>query len=497
MTTPITPTSPSVAPPAMGVPQLGPGDTHDGFFLWGAPKAGKSGFIGALYGLSRGQDAERWTAHPKDCDDPHTQEIVLRAHEELRERRNTKTGVRDTPYRPLRLTLRKMKTGRQVGELRVALVDPAGEFSVDPSYRLSTAGKNLYRQVATSHGVLWLFEATPDGAASTLDRLLILEQLVALIEAGGAPQLDLPVAICLSKIDCLSPERREAALGNPTQALLDHLGATSLTWFEAVCPTLRCFAVSSAGVVPDKVRPIGLNDVLDWLEEQRARRVRTVQAAALRGRAIDLVKRWSGRAARGIALVAILAGAAYGGVRVAKTLRQPPGGTVAVADSNGAEPRTTQPPVDEASRNALPRRQASSSSTSRPRTTNAATPRPRESTGDVTRRGAVRPAPAFDARAERDSMRAAFEEGMAVRREGESGTRWFRRAYVHASRLIDRGRAGSREYTPERLIRARACLVGELGCPRSMVSEDLTWVLIYGDDSQRRTAVRLLERIGT
>ena len=173
MTAPTTPTSsfapPAVTPTPTPVPALGPGDTHDGFFLWGAPKAGKSGFIGALYGLSRGDDVERWTAHPKDCDDPHTQEMVLRAHEELSERRNTKTGVRDTPYRPLRLTLRKMKAGRQVSQLRVALVDPAGEFSVDPSHRLSSVGKQLYRQVATSHGVLWLFEATPDGAASTLD----------------------------------------------------------------------------------------------------------------------------------------------------------------------------------------------------------------------------------------------------------------------------------------------------------------------------------------
>ena len=86
---------------------------------------------------------------------------------------------------------------------------------------------------------------------------------------------------------------------NPTQALLDHLGPTSLTWFEAVCPTLRCFAVSSAGVVPDKVRPIGLNDVLDWLEEHRARRIRTARAAVVRGRALDLVKRWGVMMAKG------------------------------------------------------------------------------------------------------------------------------------------------------------------------------------------------------
>src|SRR5215211_2934745 len=331
-TTPTTSTSPVAPPSPTPVPALGPGDTHDGFFLWGAPKAGKSGFIGALYGLSRGEDVERWTAHPKDCDDPHTQEMVLRAHEELSERRNTKTGVRDTPYRPLRLTLRKMRAGRQVGELRVALVDPAGEFSVDPAHRLSSAGKHLYRQVATSHGVLWLFEATPDGSASTLDRLLILEQLVALIEAGGAPQLDLPVAICLSKIDCLTEQKRRAALSNPTQALLDHLGATSLTWFEAVCPTLRCFAVSSAGVVPDKVRPIGLNEVLDWLEEQRMRRIRAARTVAMRSRAIGVVKKWSVAVVRGTAMLAVMAGVAYGGAALVKKVFGP-AATNAAADT--------------------------------------------------------------------------------------------------------------------------------------------------------------------
>ena len=464
-----------MAPPSdTPVPMLGAGDTHDGFFLWGAPKAGKSGFIGALYGLSHGEDVDRWTAHPKDCDDPHTQEMVLRAHEELSERRNTKTGVRDAPYRPLRLTLRKMKAGRQVGELKVALVDPAGEFSVDPAHRLSSAGKYLYRQVATSHGVLWLFEATPDGRVSTLDRLLILEQLVALLEAGGAPQLDTPVAICLSKIDCLTEEKRRAALTNPTQALLEHLGATSLTWFEAVCPTLRCFAVSSAGVVPDKVRPIGLTDVLDWLEEQRARRIRTARATAVRSRTLDLVKRWGGMMAKGVMLAGVLVGSAYGGARVMTKLKEARAGTVAATSTPAPnEPISVTPP------------------------------RPREAAGDVARRTArpaarvVRaPGPTFDVRTERDSMRAAFEEGLAVQRDGESGATWFRRAYIHATRVIERGPAGSREYTPERLVRARSCILGRLDCPRSKMSEDLTWVLVFGDDAQRRTAVRLLERMG-
>jgi len=494
MTAPTTPTSPFAPPTVTPIPSLGPGDTHDGFFLWGAPKAGKSGFIGALYGLSRGEDVERWTAHPKDCDDPHTQEMVLRAHEELSARRNTKTGVRDTPYRPLRLTLRKMNAGRQVSELRVALVDPAGEFSVDPAHRISFAGKHLYRQVATSHGVLWLFEATPDGNASTLDRLLILEQLVALIEAGGEPQLDLPVAICLSKIDCLSEEKRRAALANPTQALLEHLGATSLTWFEAVCPTLRCFAVSSAGVVPDKVRPIGVNEVLDWLEEQRTRRIRAARTVAMRSRAIGVVKKWSGAVVRGTAMLAVMAGVAYGGAAVGKKVFGPAATNAAAdttagqrtltADASPARPKSTAPATPSApQRTTAPRNSA---------------PRPRESSGDVTRAPARRPGvlAVLDVKAERDSMRAAFAEGMAVQRDGESGKPWFRRAYVHASRVIERGTAGSREYTPERLLRARACVIGQLDCPRTTVSEDLTWVLVFGDNAQRRTAVRLLERIG-
>jgi hypothetical protein len=120
------------------------------------------------------------------------------------------------------------------------------------------------------------------------------------------------------------------------------------------------------------------------------------------------------------------------------------------------------------------------------------------SSGDVARRTARTPPrfAAFDVRAERDSMRAAFAEGLSVQRDGESGATWFRRAYVHATRVIERGSAGSREYTPERLIRARSCLLGQLDCPRSTMSEDLTWVLVFGDDAQRRTAVRLLERIG-
>ena len=65
MTAPTTPTSPVAPPPVTPVPALGPGDTHDGFFLWGAPKAGKSGFF---VGVNRGEADDRFRVAEKPED---------------------------------------------------------------------------------------------------------------------------------------------------------------------------------------------------------------------------------------------------------------------------------------------------------------------------------------------------------------------------------------------------------------------------------------------
>jgi hypothetical protein len=388
----------------------------------------------------------RWTAHPKDCDDAHTQEVLLRAFEELKERKNTKTGVRSDAYRPLRLTLRKMNGARESGTLRVALVDPAGEYSTDTAHRLSFAGKAIYRQVATSHGLLWLFEATPDGQPSALDRLMILEQLVSLLEAGDREQLELPVALCLSKIDCLAQERRASALEHPTAALLDHLGHTTLTWFEAVCPTLACFAISSAGNASGKVRPVGLNDVLDWFEQQRTRRVRAVQAHVWRGKIASMVRTAAGRLGRSATVLLIAMGVVVAGLGAWKSFA----GRADRAPGNGA----------------------------------------REVAGDV-----VPPPAPPNEREDRDDMTRSFQEALARRDVGEPSRALFRRAQAAATRLIDRGPAGSRGLIPLRYVRARSCILGDRGCAASEVREDLTWVLASGTAAERRDAVRMLAQI--
>lgn len=233
--------------------------------LWGAPAAGKTGVLGALYATSKSREPDRWEAHPKDCRDAYTQEQLLDAYEQLLDRAIAKTDVRKDGYRPLEFLLRQYRRGAPTGDaLRLSIVDPAGEYSTRTELGHTEHGRSLFARVAHGGGLLWLFSAAPDGAPATLDRLVVLRHLVALLEAADGPQLGIPVGLCLSKVDALPPDRREAALADPRAALLAHLGPTTFTWFEAACPRLKCFAISSAGTEPGRVRPVGLLPTLSW-----------------------------------------------------------------------------------------------------------------------------------------------------------------------------------------------------------------------------------------
>jgi hypothetical protein len=243
----------------------GTGGPPETLHLWGAPAAGKTGVLGALYATSKSREPDRWEAHPKDCRDAYTQEQLLDAYEQLLDRALVKTDVRKDGYRPLDFLLRQYRRGAPSGDtLRLSIVDPAGEYSVRTELGHTEHGRSLFARVAHGGGLLWLFSAAPDAGPATLDRLVVLRHLVALLEHAGGPQLGLPVGLCLSKVDALPPDRREAALTDPRAALLAHLGPTAFTWFEAACPRLRCFAISSAGTEPGYVRPVGLLPMLSW-----------------------------------------------------------------------------------------------------------------------------------------------------------------------------------------------------------------------------------------
>jgi hypothetical protein len=83
--------------------------------------------------------------------------------------------------------------------------------------------------------------------------------------------------LCLSRVDTLDEDDQVARREDPEEAVHDHLGPELYSLFERVFPTRRCFAISSRGPEEGTINPIGVNDVLTWLWEQRQQRVRTAR----------------------------------------------------------------------------------------------------------------------------------------------------------------------------------------------------------------------------
>jgi hypothetical protein len=482
-------------------PPLLPG-VAEGLVLWGAPASGKTGLLGALYATHASGEDTRWEAHPKDCEDEYTQQRLFEAYEQLLQRRNDKTTVR-AEFRPLRLTLRQYEQGRQRATLRLALVDPAGEFSTSPELGTTPEGRALFRQIATSNGLLWLFDAIPDGQPSSLDRLLVLQHLVALLEAAGTDQLALPVGLCLSKIDCLDPARRAEVQADPRGALIAHLGQTTFTWFEAVCPSLRCFAISSAGVEEGKARPIGLSDAFSWFAQHARTREVRASRGRLRERLLGLLSSTLARGVTPTAMLAVAASALWLGrdavlPRVSKFFQPAP--AAALGSERGdsvapAEARTStssagllehdDPALDDRMRG---ERRADARTLARAREARRQ--------GDWNRvvdllRDDVLPAAnpssiEWDTLLVRGALRAGLRDDERPDRE------LLELAHERASRVIANGPAGSRALVPMRYARATACLQGSLGCPMAQVREDLTWTMVFGRGADRTAAKRVL-----
>src|SRR5438874_7780407 len=105
---------------------LAPPTPVDGFFLWGARQAGKTGFAGSLYALTRMDGtAPRWTAHPRDALDSHTGEQLERSYLALISRANPGTNLRIP--QPLRFLARKKVRGQETDSIPLEFLDPAGE----------------------------------------------------------------------------------------------------------------------------------------------------------------------------------------------------------------------------------------------------------------------------------------------------------------------------------------------------------------------------------
>ncbi len=436
----------------------------ESIFLWGAPRSGKSGFAGSLYGLGLSdRPAARWTAHPRDALDEHTHEELKRAYRDLQDLGYRKTDVR-TPA-PLRLIVRKRTKDRELDAVTLSLVDPAGEWVTDPGHRASFDGIDVHRRAAQSNGLIWLVEPVDSPAARSRTQAELLPQLIALLEASGGKQINLPVAICLSMVDRLSSLERQRACADARAVLSELLGESVTRWFEALCPEHRYFAISSAGLSPGTVDPVNVSEVLDWVVSRgraAASRPRASVAvvplpnpstSSLEVPAARMKRGTMGRLAMRAGVLAFAGLAGFGTYAVARRIPAP-------ATRSGE----VSAPLD----TAIKAIQAS----------------------DVRPQGGSEPRDAAG-----DSAGATDAFHRFARASGAELTRWADTARARASRVLESRPAGSRMLAPMHYIRARACGVPMLHCNRQQVIDDYTWVRAHGTLAQREEARRALDTL--
>jgi hypothetical protein len=251
--------------------------------LWGSVASGKSGVLGALYdlGLAEMTESSAWSLSPGDAP-PSVTEHLVSLRTGLLEGASNPTAIQ-AQYPTLDLLVRKRKAGRTTAKLPLSFVDPAGEFA-DNVQRLRDSGSDLLQRMLTARGIIWLFDATKPGA----DHDAIFGQLTTLTGLTDGDLLETPIALCLSKIDLLPPDRFRAARASPEHALREHIGLDNYHLFSCVFPNRREFAISSRGNTPDAIKPIGLNDVFDWIYDTEKRRAISEGMNRNRGRAIKV-----------------------------------------------------------------------------------------------------------------------------------------------------------------------------------------------------------------
>jgi hypothetical protein len=245
--------------------------------LWGSKSSGKTGVLGALFDLAQSTAPEVvWSLSPGDAD-PATTEYLISARNALLERMSRPTHPRPD-YPELLLTVRKRVAGTTVASLPLTFVDPAGELA-DEAARLLTTGAALIERMISASGVVWLFDAS----VSKVDLETILREL-SILTGRTEGRVQTPIALCLSKIDLLGPEKMQKALADPRAALAEHIGEDAFDLFRRVFANREHFAISSAGSELGTIQPIGLNAVFDWLYASDRQRARKAAFRAAKGR---------------------------------------------------------------------------------------------------------------------------------------------------------------------------------------------------------------------
>ena len=419
--------------------------------LWGGKGAGKSGFLGALWHLDVDQTGPggTWAISPTaDVGDRATKEYLTSAHQALldEERRPTAPAAH---YPVLKVTVRKWVNGHPVGELPLGFRDPAGEFADDAS-RARDQGGALLDDMVNAGGIIWLFDCT---GASTPDFTQVMRQLTSVRQRNRNQLVHTPLALCLSKIDQLDDAALQRARETPAAALEQAIGSETFDLFRRTFTNIECFAISSKGLTPGEIQPVGLSNVLNWIDgqEKRKQRVSAVK------------KHWKSAVIAVIALLVV--GRLYGAVDN-------------YLNGEGRERRERQ------ERDILARLETAELMYASGATDSV-----------VALLAAVKLPKRHPRSIALDTLLAisAFESGMAQSLGDDSDQSRLELSRLLLNRALDGNRiADPAAQARLRFIRANACIA--LDCERRQVRRDLDFVVEHGKPTElRRKATALLE----
>ena len=460
--------------------------------LWGAADSGKSGLIGALRSEGTKTVGERWTVDLSDAS-PDVVSYADSASLALRLRDVKETPIR-RPERAFTIPVRRYAGRALTAAADLTVLDPRGELAADPT---PPAARRAIAAARTADGILWLLEAPLPGG-QRLDRLAVLRQLVAILDAASTTEISVPVAVALTKIDRLPNAEMKHLLDAPEQGLRAILGDAGFGWLLAAFPRLRCFGLSAAGTVRNVARPVGLTTLVDWFADEWRHEELAADIARTRARRSQRVAHVRRRAPLAATLAAAAALVAFAGVAAARLLTQrsttwtSSAGTVVtqgISDGKGPLPSDTSrrdsTPVDTTAR---------VDSVHVPSIASAATALER---GDAI--AAMRDLSALrlsDSSAQRyaaDSILAAAalrgaEDALARR---NPPTDVLESIVAATTGAIARAHPGTPVLAPLSLARAGACIGGRLSCPAEQVREDLAWALLLGTVGEQDQARRL------
>jgi hypothetical protein len=450
--------------------------------VWGAAESGKSGFIGALRSEGTKTVGERWTVDVSEAS-PDVVAYADTASLALRLR-----GVKDTPIRrperPFTAPVRRYAGRGMTDTVDLTMLDPLGDLAAEPT---GAAARRAIAAARTADGILWLVEAPVPGV-STVDRLAVLRQVVAILEAASSTEIAVPVVVALTKIDRLPPAEMRRMLDAPEEALRATLGDAGFGWLLAAFPRLRCFAFSAAGTVRNVARPVGLTSVLDWFVEEWRGEEQAADTARTRARRSARVARVRRRAPLAATIAAAAAIIAFAGVAAARLLGQR--GASTWSSSAGAVVPTLT--TIDSLKSAPPA--AGSDSAKEPSVASAEAAMERgEPLAAMRDLSALRIADSSAQRYAADSILAAAamrgtEDLLA---KPNPSSELLLSIVAATSGAIARAHPGTPVLAPLSLARAGACIGGRLACPADQVREDLAWALLLGTPAEQDQARRL------